>query len=232
MRNMFAALLAGAFLVSFAGSAASQTADSPDILIQTSQGDITLELDHAHAPKTVDNFLRYVSEGHYDGTLVYRIVPGFVIQAGSYDPATSTMRPTHDPIPLEAGLLNTRGTISMARENDPKSATAEFFINLTDNARLDRFPDDADGTTGYAVFGHVITGMDVVDKIAAVPLGTGGPMPGAFPTDPVKIIKVSEIASGPASAAPAAGEPDAATPPPAAPPANTPDQSPPPKSNQ
>lgn len=202
MRNIFSALLAGAFVLGFAGIAAAQSADTPDILIQTSQGDITLELDHAHAPKTVDNFLRYVNEGHYDGTLVYRVAPGFVIQAGSYDPATGNMRPTHDPIPLEAGLSNVRGTISMARENDPNSAAAEFFINLADNTRLDRQPDDADGTTGYAVFGHVVTGMEVVDKIAAAPRGPGGPMPGAFPADPVKIIKVSVIAAAPAAAAP------------------------------
>jgi len=213
MRNPFTAFLAGAFLLSFVALAPAQTADSPDVLIQTSLGDITVELDRAHAPKTVDNFLRYVSEGHYDGTLIYRVAPSFVIQMGSYDPATSSMRPTHDPIPLEASLSNVRGTISMARQTDPNSATAEFFINLADNLRLDRQPDDADGTTGYAVFGHVITGMDVVDKIGSVPLGTGGPMPGAFPVDPVKIIKVSIITSAapavpdtmaPAAAAPAA----------------------------
>jgi peptidyl-prolyl cis-trans isomerase A (cyclophilin A) len=230
MRNVFACLLAGAFLLSFAAVAAAQTADAPDVLIETSLGDITLELDHAHAPKTVDNFLRYVTEGHYDGTLIYRVAPGFVIQAGSYDPA-GTMRPTHDPIPLEAanGLSNVRGTIAMARQSEPQTATAEFFINLADNTRLDRLPDDSDGTTGYAVFGHVITGMEVVDKIAAVPLGPGGPMPGAFPADPVKIIKVSVIA--PASAAPATAAPDAATP--AAPvsastPPTSPDQTTPP----
>jgi cyclophilin family peptidyl-prolyl cis-trans isomerase len=207
MRKPLIACLAGAFLFSFMGVAGAQTADSPDVLIQTSLGDITLVLDHAHAPKTVDNFLRYVSEGHYDGTLVYRIAPGFVIQAGSYDPATSSMRPTHDPIPLEAGQSNVRGTISMARESDPNTAAAEFFINLADNTRLDRLPDDADGTTGYAVFGHVVTGMDVVDKIASVPLGSGGPMPGAFPADPVKIIKVSVIAAPTTSAAPSAAAP-------------------------
>jgi cyclophilin family peptidyl-prolyl cis-trans isomerase len=208
---MFSALLASAFLFGFAGSAPAQTPDSPDVLIQTSLGDITLELDHAHAPKTVDNFLRYVTEGHYDGTLVYRVAPGFVIQAGSYDPAGS-MRPTHDPIPLEAGngLSNDRGTIAMARQSEPDSATAEFFINLADNTRLNRLPDDTDGTTGYAVFGHVVTGMDVVDKIAAVPPGPGGPMPGAFPADPVKIIKLSIIT--PASLTPAAGAPAAAAP--------------------
>ncbi|HEX4081289.1 MAG TPA: peptidylprolyl isomerase [Rhizomicrobium sp.] len=208
MRNPFAVILAGAFLFAAMGIARAQTAASPDVLIQTSLGDITVALDHAHAPKTVDNFVRYVSEGHYDGTLVYRVVPGFVIQAGSYDSATNT-RPVHDPIPLEAGngLSNLRGTIAMARESDPNSATAEFFINLADNARLDRLPDDIEGTTGYAVFGHVITGMDVVDKIAAVPLGPGGPMPGAWPDDPVKIEKVTVLAAAPAAVPAAAPAP-------------------------
>jgi cyclophilin family peptidyl-prolyl cis-trans isomerase len=233
MRNAFSVLLAGAFLLSFAGIATAQTAASPDILIQTSLGDITLELDHAHAPQTVDNFLRYVTEGHYDGTLVYRVAPGFVIQAGSYDPATNSMRPTHEPIPLETGVSNVRGTIAMARASDPSSATAEFFINLADNLRLDRLPDDGEGTTGYAVFGHVITGMDVVDKIGSVTLGPGGPMPGAFPADPVKIIKVSVIASG-AAGAPAATAPADAVPPPAlpAPTSPAPTDQPKPQSNQ
>lgn len=228
MRNAVSALLAGAILFGFAVIAAAQTTDSSDVLIQTSLGDITVELDHAHAPRTVDNFLRYASEGHYDGTLVYRVVPGFVIQAGSYDAATGNMRPTHDPIPLEAGngLTNVRGTIAMARENDPGSATAEFFINLADNPRLDRMPDDADGTTGYAVFGHVVAGMEVVDKIASVPLGSGGPMPGAFPADPVKIIRISAIPAPRDAATPAPGTPAApATNPP-------PGQSTPPQSNE
>jgi cyclophilin family peptidyl-prolyl cis-trans isomerase len=233
MRTLFSTLAASAFLFAFAGSAPAQTPDSPDVLIQTSLGDITLELDHARAPRTVDNFLRYVTEGHYDGTLVYRVAPGFVIQAGSFDSPTNS-RPTHDPIPLEAGngLSNLRGTIAMARETDPNSATAEFFINLADNTRLDRLPDDTDGTTGYAVFGHVVTGMDVVDKIAAVPLGPGGPMTGAFPVDPVKIIKVSIVT--PASLMPATGAPAAAAPstaPPPAAPSAPPDQTPPPQSN-
>jgi len=208
MRNSLTAFVAGALLFSVAGMARAQTADSTDVLIQTSLGDITVALDRAHAPKTVDNFLRYVSEGHYDGTLVYRVVPGFVIQAGSFDSATNT-RPVHDPIPLEAGngLSNQRGTIAMARETDPDSATAEFFINLADNTRLDRLPDDSEGSTGYAVFGHVITGMDVVDKIGAVPLGPGGPMPGAFPVDPVKIEKVTVLATVPAAAPAAAPAP-------------------------
>ncbi len=177
------------------------------MLIRTSLGNITLSLDRGRAPVTVDNFLRYVSEGHYDGTLVYRVVPGFVVQAGSYDSATHA-RPVHDPIALEAGngLSNLRGTIAMARESDPNSATAEFFINLADNTQLDRQPGDADGSTGYAVFGHVVSGMDVVDKIAAVPLGTSGPMPGAgaFPVDPVTIEKITVLGATPNGAEPPA----------------------------
>jgi cyclophilin family peptidyl-prolyl cis-trans isomerase len=198
LKYPFAAILAGAFLFVFANFAHAQTAASPEVLIHTSLGDITVALDRAHAPKTVDNFLRYLNEGHYDGTLFYRVAPGFVIQAGSYDSPTHA-RPVHDPIPLEAGngLSNLRGTIAMARETDPDSATAEFYINLADNTGLDRQEGDAEGTTGYTVFGHVISGMEVVDKIAAVPLGPGGPMPGAFPAQPVTIEKVSVVSATP-----------------------------------
>lgn len=197
MRNLFAATLVALFSA-FAGFAHA----SPTVLIKTSMGDIIVELDRTHAPKTVDNFLRYVGEGHYDGTLVYRVVPGFVVQAGSYDTPTHA-RPVHDPIPLEAGngLSNVRGTIAMARQSDPDSATAEFFINLADNTRLDRMPDDTDGTTGYAVFGHIVSGMDVADKIASVPLGPGGPMPGAgaLPIDPVTIQRITIVPDLPAA---------------------------------
>lgn len=172
--------------------AVAQTADEPRVLLSTSMGDITLALDRAHAPATVDNFLRYANEGHYDGTLIYRVVPGFVVQAGSFDSPTHA-RPVHDPIPLEAanGLTNLRGTVAMAREDSPNSATAEFFINLADNPRLDHHSDDPGNATGYAVFGRVISGMDVVDKIAAVPLGDNGPMPGAAPVEPILIRKAT-----------------------------------------
>jgi cyclophilin family peptidyl-prolyl cis-trans isomerase len=164
---------------------------APRVLISTSMGDITLQLDSAHAPVTVANFLRYAKEGHYDGTVVYRVVPGFVIQAGSWD-ADAQARPVHEPIALEAnnGLNNVRGAVAMARL-DPNSATAEFFIDLADNSNLDHQANDAANTTGYAVFAHVVSGMDVVDKIAAVPLGDKGPMPGAAPVDPITISKVS-----------------------------------------
>ncbi len=164
----------------------------PQVRISTSMGDITVELDRTHAPVSVDNFLRYVKEGHYDGTLVYRVAPGFVMQAGSFDSPTH-QRDVHDPIVLEAnnGLSNLRGTIAMAREAAPNTAAAEFFINLVDNTRLDHHADDPGNTTGYAVFGHVVSGMDVVDKIGAVPVGDNGPMPGQAPVTPIVISKVT-----------------------------------------
>jgi peptidyl-prolyl cis-trans isomerase A (cyclophilin A) len=188
-------LLAAVFLSFAAGaSAADLPAPDPKVVIATSMGDITLQLDPGHAPLTVANFLRYAKEGHYDGTVVYRVVAGFVIQAGSWE-ADVQARPAHDPIPLEAnnGLSNLRGTVAMARGNDPASATAEFFINLADNQALDHQASDTANTTGYAVFGKVIDGMDVVDKIAAVPVGDHGPMPGAAPVDPITILKVSVV---------------------------------------
>lgn len=186
--------LALAFLLCLSGIACAQ----PTVAIDTSMGMITVELDRAHAPKTVDNFLRYLGEGHYDGTLVYRVAPGFVIQAGSFDSAMHT-RPVHDPIPLEAGngLSNQRGTIAMARQNEPDSATAEFFINLGNNTNLDRQPGDAEGMTGYAVFGRVTSGMDVVDRIAAVPVGVGGPMPGQWPQTPIRIQRIRIVTTTP-----------------------------------
>ena len=167
-------------------------AASPQVLISTSMGDIRVVLDRAHAPVSVDNFLQYVKEGHYDGTLVYRVAPGFVMQAGSFDSPTH-QRNVHDPIVLEAnnGLSNLRGTIAMAREAAPNTAVAEFFINLVDNTRLDHHADDPGNTTGYAVFGHVVSGMDVVDKIGAVPVGDNGPMPGQAPVTPIVITKVT-----------------------------------------
>jgi cyclophilin family peptidyl-prolyl cis-trans isomerase len=168
---------------------------APQVLVQTAMGDITLELDPAHAPVSVDNFLRYVNERHFDGTIIYRVVPGFVIQAGSFNPDLSE-RPAHEPIALEAnnGLSNLRGTIALARDNNPASATAEFFINLADNVRLDHHADDTENKTGYAVFGRVIAGMDVVDRIAMVPLGDKGPFAGAAPVMPIEIRQVSVIA--------------------------------------
>ena len=164
----------------------------PRVLIATSMGDITLQLDAVHAPLTTANFLRYVREHHFDGTVIYRVVPGFVIQAGSWD-ADVKYRAAHGHIPLESGQHNLRGTVAMARGNEPASADAEFFINLADNAALDADPAAAPNTTGYAVFASVVSGMDVVDKIAGVPVGDHGPMPGAAPVDPITIVKVTPL---------------------------------------
>ncbi len=181
--------LTAAFLVAY-GAANAQEAH-----IKTSLGEIDVALDAAHAPKTVDNFIRYAKGGHFDGTVIYRVVPGFVLQMGSYDKSYNP-RSTKEPIPLETsgGLTNARGTLSMARSNDPASATAEFFINLSDNDSLDPKPGAAPNTTGYAVFGKVVEGMSVVDQIAKVPLNGGkGPFPDADPALPVVIESVTIV---------------------------------------
>jgi cyclophilin family peptidyl-prolyl cis-trans isomerase len=162
--------------------------------IDTSLGTITIALDPGHAPRTVANFVRYAREKHFDGTVIYRVVPGFVIQMGSYEASSSSPRSTHDGIPLEAnnGLSNTRGSVAMARGSDPSSGTAEFFVDLSDNsATLDRSASDTSNSTGYAVFGHVVSGMDVVDKIASAPLGDNGPFAGAAPQTPIVIQSVT-----------------------------------------
>jgi len=183
----------------FAVAAVADEAANPEAQIRTSLGTITVTLDRAHAPATVANFIAYAKDGHFDGTVIYRAVPGFVLQMGSYD-AEGSARSTHAPIPLETtgGLSNVRGTVAMARSEDPASATAEFFINLGDNARLDPNKNAPPNSTGYAVFGKVTGGMDVVDKIAATPLNGGkGPFPDAAPATPVVIEKVT-VTDGPA----------------------------------
>jgi peptidyl-prolyl cis-trans isomerase A (cyclophilin A) len=166
----------------------------PQMLISTSMGDITVQLDQVRAPKSVASVLRYVRDRHYNGTVVYRVVKGFLIQMGSWD-ANVKGRPGHAPSPLEAnnGLSNLRGSVALARSGEPDSASADFFINTTDNIALDHKPDDSGNTTGYTVFGQVIAGMGVVDKISEVPVGDHGPMAGQAPVDPVVITKVSVI---------------------------------------
>jgi peptidyl-prolyl cis-trans isomerase A (cyclophilin A) len=165
----------------------------PRLLISTSMGDITLQLDSLRSPKTVANVLRYVREKHYDGTAFYRVAKGFVIQMGSFD-TNGKPRSIHPGgLALEAtnGLSNLRGTVAMARAEAPDSATAEFFINLADNTPLDHHSDDPTNITGYAVFGQVVSGMDVVDAIGEVPTGDNGPMPGQAPVTPILIKKVT-----------------------------------------
>lgn len=139
---------------------------TPRVRIKTTMGDIVLELNRDKAPVTVSNFLQYVDESFYDGTLIHRVVPDFVVQGGGYLPGLQQKKPTHDPITNEGnnGLTNSRGTVAMARTNDPNSATSQFYINLKDNTTLDYGVNNP----GYAVFGRVVAGMDVVDAIGKV----------------------------------------------------------------
>ena len=159
------------------------------VRLATSQGDIVVELDKDKAPKTVENFLQYVKAGHYDGTVFHRVIDNFMIQGGGMK-ADMSEKSTRAPIPLESrsGLTNLRGTLAMARTMDPNSATAQFFINVKDNAALDQ-ANSRDGN-GYAVFGKVVAGMDVVDKIKAVAVADKGGHQNV-PTTAVTIKKAS-----------------------------------------
>jgi peptidyl-prolyl cis-trans isomerase A (cyclophilin A) len=182
-------LILGLYALAAPAPAAAQEA-KPRVVLETSKGNITLELDRAKAPVTVENFLKYVDDGFYDGLIFHRVIPGFMIQCGGMNPNMSE-KDTRDPIKNEAsnGLTNARGTIAMARTNDPNSATAQFFINLVDNARgLDPRP----GSAGYAVFGRVVEGMDAVDAIAKVKTATRG-MHGDVPVEPVVIKSAKRV---------------------------------------
>jgi len=164
---------------------AANPTPGPKVDLKTNMGDIVLELDADKAPKTVENFLKYVKEGHYKGTIFHRVIDGFMIQGGGYDKNLQE-RPVHAPIQNEAknGLKNATYTIAMARTGDPHSATAQFFINVNDNEALD-YPS-RDGW-GYCVFGKVVSGMDVVDKIKLVPTAEKGMMFQNLPTKAVVI---------------------------------------------
>lgn len=159
----------------FAAGAAGDASDTPKVQLQTTKGNITVELFHDDAPETVDNFLQYVREGHYDGTLFHRVISNFMIQGGGFD-RDFQQKPTREPIRNEAdnGLENERGTLAMARTQDPHSATAQFFINVTDNDFLNHTAKTPQGW-GYTVFGRVVEGMDVVDAIREVDTGRRGP---------------------------------------------------------
>ena len=169
--------------------AAALPAWAQKVKLATSAGDVVIELDAAKAPRTVENFVSYVKAGHYDGTIFHRVIADFMVQGGGFDPAMKE-RATRPPIPLEArnGLSNQRGTVAMARTMIPDSATAQFFINVKDNVFLDA-ANARDGN-GYAVFGRVVAGMDVVDKIRAVPTGDKGPFQNV-PVEPILIKKAT-----------------------------------------
>jgi cyclophilin family peptidyl-prolyl cis-trans isomerase len=187
-------LIAASLAVGLAASPAF--AANPEVELDTSAGVIKIELFPDATPKTVENFLAYVKAKHYDGTQFHRVIPGFMIQGGGYD-ASFWQKPTRPPIGIEsqqsvkAGLSNVPGTVAMARTGDPNSATSQFFINVADNKRLDFHSPDPQGW-GYTVFGKVVAGMDVVDRIAKSKTGPAGPFRSDVPVERV-FIKSARI---------------------------------------
>jgi cyclophilin family peptidyl-prolyl cis-trans isomerase len=184
-------------LLLLAWSAGSATAgDNPQVELRTNRGSIVVELYPEKAPKTVANFLQYARDGFYNGTIFHRVIPGFVIQGGGFD-ANLRQKDTRAPIENEAanGLRNERGTLSMARTNDPQSATAQFFVNLANNVMLDYRAPTSRGY-GYAVFARVIKGMDVVDGIATVATGSNGMMQDV-PQTPIVVERACVLGSKP-----------------------------------
>ena len=188
-RNSTVALASIALAAMFT-VAPAQAQDAPKVKLATSMGDIVVQLDAAKAPKTVENFLAYVNSKHYDGTIFHRVIDGFMIQGGGFTP-DMVQKPTNAPIALEAknGLKNDTYTIAMARTGDPNSATSQFFINVKDNAMLNAPSPDGHG---YAVFGKVIEGTAVVDKIKAVATGNKGPHQNV-PSTPITITSATVV---------------------------------------
>jgi peptidyl-prolyl cis-trans isomerase A (cyclophilin A) len=180
--------------------AAAAPVAGPRVKLHTSQGDILLELDPVKAPKSVENFLQYVKDGHYNGTTFHRVIDNFMAQGGGFT-ADLQQKPTRAPIQNEAnnGLSNLRGTVAMARTSDPHSGAAQFFINLVDNPRLDYVSDQNGFTWGYAVFGKVVEGMETVDKIRAIETGPQGPFARDVPKVAV-VIESAEVLGAPAAA--------------------------------
>lgn len=188
-RRLAAGLVAGVTVAALLPLGASAQGNaSPRVKLNTSQGDIVLELYPDKAPRTVENFLQYVRDQHYDGTVFHRVISNFMIQGGGFT-ADLQQKPTRPPVALEAtnGLTNDRGAIAMARTSNPNSATSQFFINTVNNPNLNAPKPDG---YGYTVFGKVVAGMDVVDKIRAVPVGDRG-MHQNVPQTPVTILKAT-----------------------------------------
>jgi len=179
-------------ILSAAAAAPGALGADPQVDLKTSLGTVRVELYPAKAPKSVANFLQYVKDGHYNGTIFHRVIPGFMVQGGGMT-ANMTQKPTRPPVPIESknGLKNTLGTLAMARTSDPNSATSQFFINVGDNAFLDYPGQDGNG---YTVFGKVVDGMDVVNKIVAVPTGNQG-MHQNVPRTPV-VIESATVVGG------------------------------------
>jgi len=200
IRRSTALATVAALAFAFSGALHAQSAASSPgggaaapvvVTLETTAGAIVLELDAQYAPRTVANFTQYVNDGFYPGTIFHRVIPGFMIQGGGFT-KEQQQKTTRAPIAIESnnGLKNVRGSIAMARTSDPNSATAQFFINLVDNSFLD-YPG-RDGN-GYTVFGRVVEGMDVVDKIGATPTANRG---GAFSNLPVTAIVIEKARIG------------------------------------
>jgi len=213
-RNRLASVLLvfGALLVSSAAPAADQPSAPPappaqaaqQVRVSTNMGDFVIELMPDRAPLTVANFVRYVKEGYYSGTLIHRVVANFVIQGGGHSATDLKLKAVHDPVNNESGngLQNKRGTVGLARGESPHSGNAQFYVNLVDNPDLDPLPT----RWGYAVFGKIVQGMDVVDRIGVTPTGASGPFKSDTPLKPVIINKV-ELLDGVGQAVSAAPAP-------------------------
>lgn len=204
---MFALAMASAalLLVRPAARADDLTSSNPEVRVTTNMGSFVIELFPDRAPLTVANFLRYVHEGFYNNTLFHRVVANFVIQGGGHDAAPPyALKPTYPPIVNESGngLQNKRGAVGLARAAGPHTGNAQFYVNLVDNPELDPLPT----RWGYAVFGQVVQGMDVVDRIGVVPTGAMGPFKADAPLKPV-IIQSIEVISPPSTTAPATTQP-------------------------
>jgi cyclophilin family peptidyl-prolyl cis-trans isomerase len=186
-RPLVQVLLASAAIFFIAGNSAAQ--EAPKVKFSTTSGDFVVEVYPDKAPKTVENFLQYVNEKHYDGTIFHRVIENFMIQGGGFD-AKFVQKKTRAPVIHEGrealakgGPKNSVGTLAMARTNDPQSATAQFFINVKENSFLDPNAQQP----GYTVFGKVVSGMDIIQKIKSTPTGSGGPFPSDVPKTPVLI---------------------------------------------
>lgn len=188
------AALASVFALSSSPDVSAQGAANPRVRLETSLGAIVIELDPAKAPKSVENFLNYVRAGFYDGTLFHRVIPNFMAQGGGFTPDFK-QKSTGAMVRNESigGPSNKRGTVAMARTSDPHSATAQFFVNVKDNLFLDAGPRHPGGF-GYTVFGHVVEGMDVADKMVATPTGAAGPFDQDAPKTPIVLTKATIIA--------------------------------------
>ncbi|HEY2401290.1 MAG TPA: peptidylprolyl isomerase [Steroidobacteraceae bacterium] len=210
-RNRLASVLLvlGALLATSAAPAADPPPAQPaqaaqQVRVSTNMGDFVIELMPDRAPLTVANFVRYVKEGYYSGTLIHRVVANFVIQGGGHSASDLKLKPVHDPVNNESGsgLQNKRGTVGLARGESAHSGNAQFYVNLVDNPDLDPLPT----RWGYAVFGKIVQGMDVVDRIGVTPTGSSGPFKSDTPLKPVIINKV-ELLDGAGQATTAAPAP-------------------------